>query len=213
MFVKVSFGSGFRPSGPVICWGAGCGQDSPSGVGRFGGQAGTQAPDATPLPAQNHGSRAGSGQAGPEALSTSSLPNICGLDAAGSWDWPCPDRPVRCAGRGARAGRARWSCSTPGGRLEPARSPPGTFGWAGAVRRQGPGAQSRRAAPATGVRWGVRRETFGRRRLLPSVAGRSPGVGIVHRPGPGCPWLLFRRSVRVRGPAGRAREGVEPSPC
>ena len=40
-------------------------QDSPSGAGRFGGQAGTQAPDATPAPAQNHGSRAGSRQAGP----------------------------------------------------------------------------------------------------------------------------------------------------
>src|SRR5437773_9828487 len=36
-------------------------QDSPSGAGRFGGQAGTQAPDPTPAPAQNHGSRAGAG--------------------------------------------------------------------------------------------------------------------------------------------------------
>ena len=27
MFVKVSFGFGFRPSGSVVCWGAGCGQD------------------------------------------------------------------------------------------------------------------------------------------------------------------------------------------
>src|ERR1022692_2971944 len=34
-------------------------QDSPNGVGRFGGQAGTQAPDPTPVPGQNHGSRAG----------------------------------------------------------------------------------------------------------------------------------------------------------
>ena len=34
------------------------------------------APDATPAPAQNHGSRVGSGEAGPEALSTSSLPII-----------------------------------------------------------------------------------------------------------------------------------------
>src|SRR5262249_41577033 len=42
-------------------------KDSPVGVSRFGGQAGTQATDPTPKPIQNHGSRAG-------ALSTSSLP-------------------------------------------------------------------------------------------------------------------------------------------
>src|SRR6266581_8294080 len=35
-------------------------QDSPSGIGRFGGQAGTQASDPTPVPGQNLGSRAGS---------------------------------------------------------------------------------------------------------------------------------------------------------
>src|SRR6266581_4524074 len=35
-------------------------QDSPSGIGRFGGQAGTQASDPTPVPGQNPGSRAGS---------------------------------------------------------------------------------------------------------------------------------------------------------
>src|SRR6266568_9068385 len=35
-------------------------QDNPSGVSRFGGQAGTQAPGPTPAPPQNHGSRAGS---------------------------------------------------------------------------------------------------------------------------------------------------------
>ena len=35
-------------------------QDNPSGVSRFGGQAGTQASDLTPAPGQNHGSRAGS---------------------------------------------------------------------------------------------------------------------------------------------------------
>src|SRR5215470_5242800 len=45
-------------------------KDSPNGVSRFGGQAGTQATDPTPKPIQNRGSRAG-------ALSTSSLPNIC----------------------------------------------------------------------------------------------------------------------------------------
>ena len=46
-------------------------QDSPDGVSRIGGQAGTQAPDPTPVPGQT-------GEAGPEALSTVSLPNICG---------------------------------------------------------------------------------------------------------------------------------------
>jgi len=47
-------------------------QDSPYGVSRIGGQAGTQAPDATPLSVK-------AGEAAPEALSTASLPNIyCG---------------------------------------------------------------------------------------------------------------------------------------
>src|SRR5437016_13394352 len=69
-------------------------QDSPSGVGRFGGQAGTQAPDPTPTPGQNHAGTAGSGEAGPEALSTSSLPII-----RSSMEWwgmalPCSDRPI-----------------------------------------------------------------------------------------------------------------------
>src|SRR5260370_12382472 len=36
-------------------------QDSPSGVSRFGGWAGTQAPDPTPVHRQNRGSRAGAG--------------------------------------------------------------------------------------------------------------------------------------------------------
>ncbi len=35
-------------------------QDSPYGVSRIGGQAGTQAPDTTPVTSQNRGSRAGS---------------------------------------------------------------------------------------------------------------------------------------------------------
>ena len=35
-------------------------QDSPDGVSRIGGQAGTQAPDPTPVSSQNRGSRAGS---------------------------------------------------------------------------------------------------------------------------------------------------------
>jgi len=44
-------------------------QDSPSGVSRIGGRAGTQAPDPTPVLSQDRGSW-------PEALSTVSLPNI-----------------------------------------------------------------------------------------------------------------------------------------
>jgi hypothetical protein len=40
-------------------------QDSPSSAGRFGRQAGTQAPDGTSAPGENHGSRAGSRPAGP----------------------------------------------------------------------------------------------------------------------------------------------------
>src|SRR6266704_3703653 len=35
-------------------------KDNPSGVSRIGGQAGTQAPDPTPVPPQNRGGRAGS---------------------------------------------------------------------------------------------------------------------------------------------------------
>jgi len=35
-------------------------QDSPDGVSRLGGQAGTQAPDPMPVSSQNRGSRAGS---------------------------------------------------------------------------------------------------------------------------------------------------------
>src|SRR6266702_7376230 len=61
-------------------------QDNPSGVSRIGGQAGTQAPDPTPAPPQNRGSRAGSTThtlpAGPEALPTLSLPNRPGRRGA-----------------------------------------------------------------------------------------------------------------------------------
>ena len=53
-------------------------QDSPDGVSRIGGQAGTQAPDPTPVPSQNRGSRR-------EALSTSSLPNLVFGCAGLSW--------------------------------------------------------------------------------------------------------------------------------
>src|SRR5437773_5570144 len=63
-------------------------QDSPSGVGRFGGQAGTQAPDPTPTPGQNHAGTAGSGEAGPEALSTSSLPITIGRRPENLAAWP-----------------------------------------------------------------------------------------------------------------------------
>src|SRR6266496_894546 len=70
-------------------------QDNPSGVSRIGGQAGTQAPDPTPAPPQNRGSRAGSTThtlpAGPEALPTLSLPNTRGWRLCLLWRWPHPD--------------------------------------------------------------------------------------------------------------------------
>ena len=54
-----------RPAAPVGARNLGPGrqivsQDSPSGVSRIGGQAGTQASDPTPAPPQNRASRAGS---------------------------------------------------------------------------------------------------------------------------------------------------------
>src|SRR5580700_6389907 len=54
-----------RPAPPVGAVNLGPGrrivlQDSPHGVSRLGSQAGTQAPDPTPVSAQNRGSRAGS---------------------------------------------------------------------------------------------------------------------------------------------------------
>ena len=54
-----------RPAAPVGAVNLGPGrqivsQDSPDGVSRIGGQAGTQAPDPTPVSSQNRGSRAGS---------------------------------------------------------------------------------------------------------------------------------------------------------
>src|SRR6516225_6229353 len=63
-----------RPAAPVGARKPGPGrqivsQDSPSGVSRIGGQAGTQAPTLRPY----HHKTA---EAGPEALSTVSLPNI-----------------------------------------------------------------------------------------------------------------------------------------
>jgi hypothetical protein len=47
-------------------------QDSPYGVSRIGGQAGTQDPDPTPVSRQNREA----GPEGPEALSTVSLPTM-----------------------------------------------------------------------------------------------------------------------------------------
>src|SRR6516164_8427627 len=54
-----------RPAAPVGARNLGPGrqivsQDSPNGVSRIGGQAGTQAPDPTSTSPQKHGSRAGS---------------------------------------------------------------------------------------------------------------------------------------------------------
>jgi hypothetical protein len=65
-------------------------QDSPDGVSRIGGQAGTQAPDTTPVPGQDRGSRA----ARSEALSTVSLPNLAGLASQLADRAMQPDPPV-----------------------------------------------------------------------------------------------------------------------
>jgi hypothetical protein len=78
-------------------------QDSPDGVSRIGGQAGTQAPDPTPVPVKT-------GKAGPEALSTVSLPTMH------SWWKPGPqrlaraDRPFMSAGcrRRSTMGHLGW---------------------------------------------------------------------------------------------------------
>jgi hypothetical protein len=61
-------------------------QDSPSGVSRIGGQAGTQAPDPTPAPSPNRGSRAGS--------TIHSLPAESALPRCSSF-LPAPDAPIR----------------------------------------------------------------------------------------------------------------------
>src|SRR5215471_17479948 len=70
-----------RPAAPVAAGKpaarpAGRSQDSPTGAGRSAGQAGTQDPDATPIPAQDHKSRAGTGEAEPEAPPTAPLPSM-----------------------------------------------------------------------------------------------------------------------------------------
>ena len=54
-------------------------QDNPSGVSRFGGQAGTRSPTLRP-------SHRKTSEAGPEHLPTSSLPTRCGWPT-GSWLW------------------------------------------------------------------------------------------------------------------------------
>ena len=42
---------------------------------------------------------------------------------------------------------------------------------------------------------------------------KSPLLGIVHRPGPGCLWPFFGVALGMTGPAGRAPKGVVSSPC
>jgi len=73
-------------------------QDSPDGVSRLGGQAGTQAPDPTPLFSQDQGSRAGSvihslpaESEWPMAVSTSwvSAHRSSILDVIGPAIWSC----------------------------------------------------------------------------------------------------------------------------
>src|SRR5262249_22428819 len=62
-------------------------QDSPSGVSRTGGQAGTQAPTLRPFHRETT-------EAGPEALSTVSLPNIFSLVDNGCDSAARPDAPI-----------------------------------------------------------------------------------------------------------------------
>jgi hypothetical protein len=62
-------------------------QDSPSGVSRFGGQAGTQASDATPHQDKPE-------EAGPEALPTSSLPTLGACSGDGLVPPCAADSPV-----------------------------------------------------------------------------------------------------------------------
>src|SRR5438034_8375070 len=87
-------------------------QDSPSGAGLFGRQAGTQAPGPMPAPRQSHASAAGSREAGPGALSTSSLPNLyfsTRLIRAGAWNAYLP---VLWPGRLPQLGRGRAALVT-----------------------------------------------------------------------------------------------------
>src|SRR5436190_13550926 len=58
------------------------------GVSRFGGQAGTQVSDATPPPSET-------GEAGPEALPTPSLPTRCAEPTCQSLPLGCADYLVR----------------------------------------------------------------------------------------------------------------------
>ena len=121
---------GARPAGRY--------QDSPSGVGRFGGQAGTQVSDLTPTPPQNHGSRAGSTT---HILPAEyARPGVRSSASAGRY---------RMAGSGSRARcclcrfGAAWSRSSARSRAVPRAA---VNGLGLSFRRRGDGAGSRRPA-------------------------------------------------------------------
>ena len=82
-------------------------QDSPSGVSRFGGQAGTQAPDPTPVPHQDRGSRAGAGSTTHILPADSALTALCWWVKMAECRLPCYAAPlVLGAGRCGRACQA-----------------------------------------------------------------------------------------------------------
>jgi hypothetical protein len=80
-------------------------QDSPSGVSRFGGQAGTQAPTLRPRQIKAR-------EAGPEALPTSSLPIPCGWHPCRTQSGRHADCPVRRAPATATARARGWAKHT-----------------------------------------------------------------------------------------------------
>src|ERR1039458_290157 len=91
----------------------------------------------------------------------------------------------------------------------PARSPPGTFGWVGVARRQGPGRKAggppRR--PRDGGRGGGRAGGGRFRRWGADGRGWGLSTGRVRA----AFWHFFGVALVMRGPAGLARKGVESS--
>jgi hypothetical protein len=104
-------------------------QDSPSGVSRFGGQAGTQAPDPTPPPSRTGGSRAGSTT---HILSADSALSAAAPDGPGMTHRISDSAPVGPVGRTIRiaAGAATYRHSRAGrDRIGRARCVAGTLTW------------------------------------------------------------------------------------
>jgi hypothetical protein len=92
-------------------------QDSPDGVSRLGGQAGTQAPDPTPLPSQDQGSRAGStihtlpadsAETAFCALTSAATLLGVGLNAWAGWWWADPAAGLIIAALAVKEGLEAW---------------------------------------------------------------------------------------------------------